>query len=103
MGNAVVVLPSSQAPLSATDSYQIFETSDLPAGVVNIVTGERDVLSQVLAEHHDVNSVWYFGSAAGSKQIELASSSNMKRTWVNYGHSRNWLERVQGEGEEFLT
>ena len=103
MGNAVVVLPSSQAPLSATDSYQIFETSDLPAGVVNIVTGERDVLSQVLAEHHDVNSVWYFGSAAGSKQIELASSSNMKRTWVNYGRSRNWLERVQGEGEEFYV
>lgn len=102
MGNTVVVLPSSQSPLSATDSYQIFETSDLPAGVVNIVTGERDVLSQVLAEHHDINAVWYFGSAAGSKQIELASSSNMKRTWVNYGCSRNWLERVQGEGEEFL-
>lgn len=102
MGNTVVVVPSTQAPLSATDSYQIFETSDLPAGVVNIVTGERRVLSQVLAEHHDVNSVWYFGSAAGSKQIELSSSSNMKRTWVNYGQTRNWSERVQGEGEEFL-
>jgi aldehyde dehydrogenase (NAD+) len=102
MGNTVVVLPSTQAPLSATDSYQIFETSDLPAGVVNIVTGERDALSQVLAEHHDVNAVWYFGSAAGSEQVELASSSNMKRTWVNYGHVRHWSERVQGEGEEFL-
>ncbi|GCF09389.1 aldehyde dehydrogenase family protein [Dictyobacter arantiisoli] len=102
MGNTVVVLPSPGAPLSATDCYQLFETSDIPAGVINIVTGDRESLSQILAEHHDVNAVWYFGSAAGSKSIELASSSNMKRTWVNYGHARHWLDRVQGEGEEFL-
>ena len=102
MGNAVVVIPSSCSPLSATDCYQLFETSDLPAGVVNIVTGERDPLSQVLAEHDDVDSMWYFGSAHGSKQIELASTGNMKRTWVSYGHARNWLDTVQGEGEAFL-
>ncbi|GCF09392.1 hypothetical protein KDI_29560 [Dictyobacter arantiisoli] len=60
--------------------------------MINIVTGDRESLSQVLAEHHDVNAGWYFGSAAGSKSIELASSSNMKlkRTWVNYGHARHW-------------
>jgi aldehyde dehydrogenase (NAD+) len=102
MGNTVIALPSSIAPLSATDSYQIFETSDLPAGVVNIVTGDRDVLSKILAEHHDVNAMWYFGSAEGSKQIELASTGNMKRTWVNYGQRRAWLDAVRGEGEEFL-
>ena len=102
MGNTVIALPSSVAPLSATDSYQIFETSDLPAGVVNIVTGDRDGLSKVLAEHHDVNAMWYFGSAEGSKQVELTSISNMKRTWVSYGRARAWLEPVQGEGEEFL-
>jgi aldehyde dehydrogenase (NAD+) len=88
--------------LSATDCYQVFETSDLPAGVVNIVTGQRDTLSQVLAEHDDVDAMWYFGSADGSKRVELASASNMKRTWVNYGHPRDWLDSVQGEGEEFL-
>ncbi|GCE28230.1 aldehyde dehydrogenase [Dictyobacter alpinus] len=102
MGNSVVVVPSTQAPLSATDCYQIFETSDLPAGVVNIVTGNREELSKVLAEHHDVNAMWYFGTAEGSKTVELASTSNMKRTWVNYGRSRNWLHRPQGEGQEFL-
>ncbi|GCE20683.1 hypothetical protein KDK_44830 [Dictyobacter kobayashii] len=102
MGNTVVTIPSSRAPFSATDCYQIFETSDVPAGVINIVTGDREVLSKVLAEHHDVNSMWYFGSAEGSKAVELASTSNMKRTWVNYGRSRNWLERIQGEGQEFL-
>ncbi|HZO73410.1 MAG TPA: aldehyde dehydrogenase family protein [Ktedonobacteraceae bacterium] len=125
MGNTVVVIPSQSSPLSATDCYQVFETSDLPPGVVNIVTGDRDALSKVLAEHDDVDAMWYFGSALlsearresgvgarntsedfgsaeGSRQVELASVGNMKRTWVNYGYARNWLDPVQGEGEEFL-
>jgi aldehyde dehydrogenase (NAD+) len=102
MGNTVVVVPSQQSPLSATDCYQVFETSDLPNGVVNIVTGERDTLSQVLADHDDVDAIWYFGSPDGCKNVEIASADNMKRTWVNYGHPRNWLDPVQGEGEEFL-
>jgi len=102
MGNTVVVIPSQQSPLSATDCYQVLETSDLPDGVVNIVTGERDTLTQVLADHDDVDAMWYFGPAEGCKRVELASASNMKRTWVDYGHPRNWLDTVQGEGEEFL-
>nr|HET6902645.1 aldehyde dehydrogenase family protein [Ktedonobacteraceae bacterium] len=102
MGNTVVVIPSQQSPLSATDCYQVFETSDLPDGVVNIVTGDTDTLSQVLTDHDDVDAMWYFGSADGSKRVELASAGNMKRTWVNYGHTRHWLDAVQGEGEEFL-
>ena len=102
MGNTVVVIPSQQSPLSATDCYQVLETSDLPGGVVNIVTGDRDVLSQVLADHDDVDAMWYVGAAEGCKRVELASAGNMKRTWVNYGHPRNWMDTVQGEGEEFL-
>jgi len=102
MGNTVIAIPSQTAPLSATDLYQVFDTSDLPAGVVNIVTGDQLLLSQVLAEHDDVDAMWYFGSAAGSRQIEMASAGNMKRTWVNYGRKRDWLDPVQGEGEEFL-
>jgi aldehyde dehydrogenase (NAD+) len=102
MGNTVIAIPSEKAPLSATDFYQILETSDVPAGVVNIVTGEHDALTQVLAEHDDVEAMWYFGSAEGSKRVELVSAGNMKRTWVNYGLPRNWPDAVQGEGEEFL-
>ncbi len=102
MGNTVVVVPSQQSPLSATDCYQVFETSDLPDGVVNIVTGERDALSSVLADHDDVDAIWYSGTAEGSKLVEMASAGNMKRTWVYYGHPRNWLDLAQGEVEEFL-
>ncbi|MDQ6695495.1 MAG: aldehyde dehydrogenase family protein [Chloroflexota bacterium] len=101
-GNTVVVVPSERHPLSATDFYSVLETSDLPAGVVNIVTGPREILSKVLAEHDDVDASWYFGTAEGSKSVEYASAGNMKRTWVNYGHTRDWLDKRQGEGQEFL-
>jgi aldehyde dehydrogenase (NAD+) len=102
MGNSVVIIPSEVHPLSATDFYQVFDTSDVPAGVVNIVTGKCEALSKVLAEHDDVDSMWYFGTADGSKMVEAASVGNMKRTWVNYGHARDWTDPVQGEGHEFL-
>lgn len=101
-GNTVVVIPSEKYPLSATDFYQVLDTSDLPAGVVNIVTGNRDHLTKTLVEHDDVDAMWYFGDAAGSYQVEYLSAGNMKRTWVSYGHNRNWLKAGEGEGDEFL-
>jgi len=101
-GNTVVIIPSEKYPLLATDFYQIFETSDLPGGVVNIVTGSRDHLSKTLVEHDDVDSMWHFGGAAGCAHVEYLSASNMKRTWVSYGESRDWFDRHQGEGQEFL-
>ncbi len=82
MGNTVVLIPSEQHPLSATDLYQVLDTSDVPAGVVNIVTGERDALAQVLAEHNDVDAIWYCGSADGAAKVERASASNLKQTWI---------------------
>lgn len=101
-GNTVVVIPSEKYPLCATDFYQVLDTSDVPGGVVNIVTGSRDHLTKTLAEHDDVDAMWYFGTAEGSYHVEYLSASNMKRTWVNYGVSRDWFDRQQGEGEEFL-
>ncbi|MCL4131751.1 UNVERIFIED_CONTAM: hypothetical protein GTU68_036278 [Idotea baltica] len=102
MGNTVIVVPSEKHPLSATDFYQVLETSDLPGGTINIVTGDKEELTAVLADHDDVDGVWYFGSAEGSKMVELKSAENMKRTWVNNGKYRNWLDHEVGEGEEFL-
>jgi aldehyde dehydrogenase (NAD+) len=101
-GNTVIMIPSQKYPLSATDLYQVLDTSDVPGGVVNIVTGDRDHLMKTLVQHEDVDSVWYFGSAEGSYHIENESASNMKRTWVGYGLPRDWMSREQGEGHEFL-
>ncbi len=101
-GNTVVCIPSPLYPLSATDLYQVFDTSDLPAGVVNIVTGDRDHLVKTLAEHDDVDSVWYFGDAEGSRQVEARSVHNIKRAWVSYGVARDWHDPDQGAGPEFI-
>ena len=100
LGNTAVVVPSERHPLSATDLYQVLETSDLPAGVVNIVTGARDPLATMLAEHDDVDGVWYFGDADGMRSVEYASATNMKRTWAE-SDRRSWLTE-HAEGEQFL-
>ena len=102
MGNTVVMIPSEPHPLAATDLYQVLDTSDVPGGVVNIVTGARAALARVLAEHDDVDAVWCFGSREDGAMVERASAGNMKRTWVSHGRARDWFDPVQGEGEEFL-
>jgi aldehyde dehydrogenase (NAD+) len=83
MGNAVVLVPSQTHPLAATDLYQVLDTSDVPGGVLNIVTGARDALAKVLAEHLDVDALWYVGPQAGRAAVERASAGNLKRTWAS--------------------
>jgi aldehyde dehydrogenase (NAD+) len=100
-GNTVVAVPSEAHPLAVTDFYQVLETSDVPAGVVNIVTGRKDELLKVLAEHDDVDAVWYWGGAPGVAACELASAANMKQTWCEVG-GRSWMDAAEGEGREFL-
>jgi aldehyde dehydrogenase (NAD+) len=87
MGNRVILAASEPFPLAATDFYQILETSDVPAGVVNIVTGSHAELAPTLAKHLDIDAVWSFSSADLSAQIEKASAGNLKRTWVNNGQA----------------
>jgi aldehyde dehydrogenase (NAD+) len=101
-GNTVVMIPSEKYPLSATDLYQVLDTSDVPAGVVNIVTGDQEHLAKTLIQHEDVDCVWYFGDAEGSYHVEYESAANMKRTWTGYGIARDWTDPEQGEGHEFL-
>ncbi|MDE3238750.1 MAG: aldehyde dehydrogenase family protein [Paracoccaceae bacterium] len=101
MGNRVVLVPSHPFPLAATDLYQVLDTSDLPGGVVNIVTGDPADLAKTLAGHMDVDAVWSFAGADLSRLIEAESASNLKRTWVNNGRARDWSGPA-GEGREFL-
>jgi aldehyde dehydrogenase (NAD+) len=99
--NRVVAIPSERFPLVATDFYSVLETSDVPGGVVNLVTGSRDTLVRTLADHDDVDAVWYFGSHAGATAVERASAANLKRTWTEWT-GREWLDPRAGEGREFL-
>ena len=58
-GNTVVMIPSEKYPMSATDLYQVFETSDVPAGVVNILTGNQDHLTHAI-QYMSVEVCYYF-------------------------------------------
>ena len=90
MGNTVILAASDPFPLAATDFYQVLETSDVPGGVVNIITGPHGDLAKALAGHMDVEAVWSFSAADISGLIEAESAGNLKRTWVNYGRARDW-------------
>ncbi|WP_170406097.1 aldehyde dehydrogenase family protein [Ruegeria arenilitoris] len=90
MGNRVVLLASEPYPLAATDFYQVLDTSDVPAGVVNILTGSHEELAKPLASHLNVDAVWSFSSSDLSAQIEVVSAGNLKRTWVNNATAFDW-------------
>ncbi len=102
MGNRVVVTPSPIHPLVITDFYQVLDTSDVPAGVVNIVTGDRETLAKTIAEHDDIAAFWYFGAKEGSARAEAASIGNLKATWVNHGRVVRWSDPLEGQGRVYL-
>ncbi|WP_293446752.1 aldehyde dehydrogenase family protein [Planktotalea sp.] len=87
MGNRCVLVASEPYPLAATDLIQVLETSDVPAGVVNILTGTHSELAPHMAAHNDIDAIWSFSSSDISAVIEYNSAGNLKRTWVNNQHS----------------
>ena len=100
MGNRVIVVPSTAYPLAATDLYQVLETSDLPGGVVNIITGDAQELGQSLAAHADVDALWSFAGGVDQAALERAAGGNLKRTWINT-HAPDWMG-PEAEGRAFL-
>jgi aldehyde dehydrogenase (NAD+) len=100
MGNRVILVPSAAYPLAATDLYQVLDTSDVPGGVVNIVTGDPQELGQTLAAHADVDALWSFSGGVDAAKLEKASAGNLKRTWVNRA-APDWSGR-EAEGRVFL-
>ncbi|NNE81768.1 MAG: aldehyde dehydrogenase family protein [Silicimonas sp.] len=92
MGNRITLVASEPYPLAATDLYQVLETSDIPGGVVNILTGSHTELAPQIAGHMDVDAVWGFSSSDLSAVIEREAAGNLKRTWVNNGKSHDWTK-----------
>ncbi|WP_370660526.1 aldehyde dehydrogenase family protein [Massilia soli] len=104
LGNRVIAVPSEAFPLSATDLYQVLDTSDLPGGALNIVTGSADELAKTLASHADVDAVWrHDGSAEGCAEVERLSAASLKRTWVGGAKGRDWFDTRQAGGRAVLA
>jgi aldehyde dehydrogenase (NAD+) len=102
MGNTVVAIPSETYPLIIGDLYQVFETSDLPGGVVNMVSGRSVELMKVLAEHDDVDAIWSFASEASGATAKALSVGNLKQVFSDEGRKIDWFSLEQGEGRWFL-
>ena len=102
MGNRVVLVPSERFGNLALDLVQVMETSDIPAGVVNIVTGSRAELAKHMAGHAEIDGLWCWADASTVKQVEFVSAGDLKPTWCHADHDRDWLCNRQGEGQEFL-
>jgi aldehyde dehydrogenase (NAD+) len=101
LGNTVVMVPSESQALIATDFYQVLDTSDVPGGVVNIVTGDKRTLGLELAKHDAVDAIWYFGDGAGATEIEKASAGNLKQTWTETVQ-RDWSDPAVSGGRDVL-
>ncbi|MBN8996308.1 MAG: aldehyde dehydrogenase family protein [Rhizobiales bacterium] len=102
LGNTAVMIPSESQALIATDFYQVLDTSDVPGGVVNIVTGDKRTLGLELAKHDAVDAIWYFGDAAGATEIEKASAGNLKQTWTETV-LRDWADPAVSGGRDVLA
>jgi acyl-CoA reductase-like NAD-dependent aldehyde dehydrogenase len=82
-GNSAVLIASEQLPLCAITFAEVLETSDLPAGVVNILTGSAIEMLPTLAEHMDVNALFLSNAGKGlTKEAQLLAVDNVKRVVV---------------------
>ncbi|MDB6156950.1 MAG: aldehyde dehydrogenase family protein [Gammaproteobacteria bacterium] len=101
-GNCVVAVPSAAYPLIAGDLYQVFETSDVPGGVINMVTGRPLELMKVLAEHDDVDALWCYGDEGLCATAKRLSAGNLKQVWTNEGLQIDFFSECYGEGRWYL-
>ena len=101
-GNTVVAVPSEKYPLIAGDLYQVFETSDLPGGVINIVPGRASELLKTLGEHDDLDAIWCYGDESLCALAKVLSVGNLKRVWTNEGRAIDFFDTKQGEGRWYL-
>jgi aldehyde dehydrogenase (NAD+) len=101
-GNCVVAVPSAAYPLIAGDLYQVLETSDMPGGVINMVTGRPMELTKVLAEHDDVDALWCYGDEALCATAKRLSAGNLKQVWTNEGRQIDFFSERYGAGRWYL-
>ena len=101
-GNTAIVVPSETYPLIIGDLYQVFDTSDLPDGAVNIVTGYSTQLLKTIAEHDDVDAIWCFSDESAAAAAKSFSVGNLKQVFTNEGRAIDWFDAKQGEGRWFM-
>lgn len=102
-GNACIILASEKYPLSAISFAEVLNSSDVPGGVVNILTGHRDELLEHMTTHKDVNAFFYTNPEIDQekrKQIDENATLNLKR--VRYKPVEDWFSE-EAQSPYFIT
>jgi acyl-CoA reductase-like NAD-dependent aldehyde dehydrogenase len=89
-GNVAVIVASQKRPLAAVTLAEVLATSDVPGGVVNVLTGRKDELCAVLASHMDVNAVDLSGADDEREELERLAADNVKRVVSNGDGQSPW-------------
>ncbi len=100
-GNTVVVVPSFTKPLCSITFAEVLNSSDVPAGVVNILTGDAKELAPHMSSHMDVNTIVYCGEDASlKKEIQVNAAENLKR--VRFYADVDWTDEEEGQSPYFI-
>ena len=98
-GNTNIIVPSEQTALIATLMYQVLDTSDVPAGYINILTAKQNELNLTLAQHENIDGIWAFSENAKTRSSIIKETAfNLKRFWCPKNKNIDW----SSNSEEFL-
>ena len=99
-GNASIIIPTEKTSLIATSLYQVFETSDIPAGSINILTAKENELNSTLAQHENIHGIWSFSDNSKIRSAIIRDTVfNLKRFWCPKNKNIDW----SNQSEDFLN
>jgi len=102
-GNSNIVVPGQKTSLIATELYQVFDTSDVPDGYINILTSKENALTSTLSLHENIDGIWYFGKDKSAKSDLIRNTvSNLKRFWCPEEQDIDWFSKNESFLNEFL-
>ncbi len=102
-GNASIIVPGQKTSLLATEIYQLLETSDVPAGYINILTTKQNSLNKILSEHENIDGIWFFSENNNERlKVIQSTTSNLKRSWCPQSKNLDWSSKEEYFLEEFL-
>ena len=102
-GNASIIVPGQKTSLLATELYQLLETSDVPAGYINILTTKQNSLNKILSEHENIDGIWFFSENNNERlKVIQSTTSNLKRSWCPQSKNLDWSSKEEDFLEEFL-
>ena len=83
--------------------YQVFDTSDVPAGYINILTTKQNELNKIVSEHENIDGIWLFSENSKIRSLVIKETAyNLKRYWCPKNKKVDWSDDSENFLSEFL-